>query len=97
MMYMTKIKICFQSFLIVHMNNLVLKISEFIHINDAFSSVRQLEHVILKCPTISVLPLAYLENLFYNKKIYITLHSKNLSLICINSKIFKTRLFSYEQ
>ncbi len=43
------------------MNNLVLKISEFIHINDKFSSVWQLEHVILKCPTISVLPLNFLK------------------------------------
>ena len=68
------------------MNNLVLKISEFIHINDEFFSVRQLEHIILKCPTVSVLPLQKLVLFSLNT------NKNNLILLYTDSRMHKNNI-----
>ena len=67
------------------MNNLVLKISRFVHINGEFSSVRQLEHVILKCPPISVLPLQKLVLFSLN------INKNNLILLYTDSRMHQIK------
>ena len=69
------------------MKNLALKILEFIHINDEFSSVRQLEHVFLKCPIISVLPLQKLGLFSLNT------NKNNSILLYTDSRIHKINKF----